>query len=560
MLKLTDLRKTTRRAGKDGDLRVVYPRFLRDRSLAPRIELATRYLEKMVGHTRRELDQEVVTQLFGDHKLARCVVACLATSYRYRVRSFGEVVAPEIVARFIAQGITAPLELRLWLYRRANRTLPGFVGGEERAPFLRSAGEELGVAPKEIETLIGLDDPAQAMLVRVGPIPSAEDARARFNYEVAAALLASAATVRVSLAGKVHNSTALRDLAERLDVPITLTSRELTLAGRQDALNGWARHGARLVRLLSTLLVAGLPARKAEALIDAPNGQRWLFRLDTEILSYLGASAATELNGASSLDLRALTDGLGRTDTLLAEFAALRRAGAAENWADGWALRRASEPLVFAEGIAPVLFQGVRGDQRVMLALAPTSDMGVQQYHAVARRVPLIHLRLANGAPELWDAAVDMDETGATPTLTYRARGDLAVLPALLNQVVARASHLSDTARLEALFDEASETGVLTEGALAERLRCGEDEVAERLAVPTLEAARQARQLQYVEGFGLCTRAVLTRARAAADDVAILRERTDGPARVVRALGRRLREVTGASEGIECLIAYLGAA
>ena len=75
-----------------------------------------------------------------------------------------------------------------------------------------------------------------------------------------------------------------------------------------------------------------------------------------------------------------------------------------------------------------------------------------------------------------------------------------------------------------------------------------------------VKAARQARGLQYVEGFGLCTGAVLTRARAAAEDVAILRERADGPARVVRALGRRLREVTGASEGIECLIAYLGAA
>ena len=90
MLKLTDLRKTTRRVVKDDDLRVVYPRFLRDRSLAPRIELATRYLEKMVGHARRELDQEVVAQLFGDHKLARCIIACLAASYRYD--AFGETL------------------------------------------------------------------------------------------------------------------------------------------------------------------------------------------------------------------------------------------------------------------------------------------------------------------------------------------------------------------------------------------------------------------------------------------------------------------------------------
>ena len=555
MLKLTDLRKTTRRVVKDDDLRVVYPRFLRDRSLAPRIELATRYLEKMVGHARRELDQEVVTQLFGDHKLARCIVACLAASYRYRARSFGEVVAPEVVTRLAALGITAPLELRLWLYRRANQALPGFVGGEERAPFLRLAGAELGIAPEEIETLIGLDDPAQAMLTRIGPIPTADDVHARYNYEVTAALLANAANVHITMASKPRDPSAIRLLAGQLGVSITLTNRELTLAGRQDALNGWARHGARVVRLLATLLVAGLPARKAEALVHAPDGRQWLFRLDTETLGYLGGSAERER--VAPFDLRAWAEALGRTDALLAEFAQLRRTGADENWTAGWALRRAAEPLISADGIAPILFYAMRGDQRVAITLAPTMEPLIDA--SMQARVPVIHLRFAEGEPELWDA-VELNESGVVPTLVYRARGDLDVLPKLLNQATERVERASNTAQLEALFEEARTAGVLTETTLAERLRCAEDEVAERLAVPALEAARQARGLQYVEGFGLCTGAVLTRARAAAEDVAILRERADGPARVVRALGRRLREVTGASEGIECLIAYLGAA
>lgn len=555
MLKLTDLRKTTRRLVKDDDLRVVYPRFLRDRSLFPRIELATRYLEKMVGHARRELDQEVVTQLFGDHKLARCIVACLAASYRYRARSFGEIVAPELVAKLTAQGINAPLELRLWLYRRANQALPGFVGGEERAPFLRLAGAELGIAPEEIETLIGLDDPAQAMLTRVGPIPTADDVRARYNYEVTAALLANAANVHVSLASKPRDHRAIRLLADHLGVSIALTNRELTIMGRQDALNGWARHGARVVRLLSTLLVAGLPTHKAEALIHAPDGRQWLFRLDAETLGYLGGN--TDRERVAPIDLRAWADALERTDALLTEFAALRRAGMDENWADGWALRRAAEPVISANGITPILFQAVRGDQRVALLLPPAIEPAIVA--SAPARAPVIHLRFPEGAPELWDAA-EMATTGATPTLVYRARGDLQTLPALLNQATERVERASNTAQLEALFEEARAAGVLTETALAERLRCAEDEVAERLAEPALDTAIQSRQLQYVEGFGLCTGAMLTRARAAAEDVAVLRERADGPARVVRALGRRLREVTGASEGIECLIAYLGAA
>jgi hypothetical protein len=257
------------------------------------------------------------------------------------------------------------------------------------------------------------------------------------------------------------------------------------------------------------------------------------------------------------VDLRAWAEALGRTDALLAEFAQLRRAGVDENWADGWALRRASEPMISANEITPILFHAVRGDQRVMLTVAP----GIQRASAATAqaRVPVVHLRFAEGARELWDA-VESGEVGATQTLVYRERGDLQTLPYLLNRATERVERASNSAQLEALFDEARAAGVLTETALAERLRCAEDEVVERLAAPALAAAREARGLQYVEGFGLCTGAVLTRARAAAEDVAVLRERADGPARVVRALGRRLREVTGASEGIECLIAWLGAA
>ena len=459
------------------------------------------------------------------------------------------------MTKLAAQGITAPLELRLWLYRRANQALPGFVGGEERAPFLRLAGSELGIAPEEIETLIGLDDPAQAMLTRIGPIPTADDVRARYNYEVTTALLANAANIHVTLASRLRDSAAIRLLAEHLDVSITLTNRELTLAGQQDALGGWARHGARVVRLLSTLLVAGLPTRKAEALVHAPDGRQWLFRLDAETLGYLGGSAERER--VAPIDLRAWAKALGRTDALLTEFAALRRSGADENWANGWALRRATEPLISAEGITPILFQAIRGGQPVAITLASTTKPAIAM--SAQTQVPVMRLRFADGNPELWDA-IELNETGAAPTLVYRARGDLQTLPALLNMTTAQVERASNTAQLEALFEEARTAGVLTETALAERMHCAEDEVAERLAVPALEAARQTRGLQYVEGFGLCTGAVLTRARAAAEDVAILRERADGHARVVRALGRRLREVTGASEGIECLIAYLGAA
>ena len=127
MLKLTDLRKTTRKAG---ERRVVYPQFLRDRSLAPRIELAIRYLESMVGRPRRDLEPEAVLRLFGDHKIARCIVSCLATSYQHRPRAFAEELTSgrslgRALAGFLAVFWGSRVLLQLFYYdrnlRRQNR-------------------------------------------------------------------------------------------------------------------------------------------------------------------------------------------------------------------------------------------------------------------------------------------------------------------------------------------------------------------------------------------------------------------------------------------------------
>ncbi|HLY31581.1 MAG TPA: hypothetical protein VKQ36_11165, partial [Ktedonobacterales bacterium] len=215
MLKLTDLRKTTRKAGEG---RVVYPHLLRDRTLAPRIELAIRYMESMLGKRRSELDQEVILRLFGDPKVARCVVACLAATYRHRPRAFAEELPAVQVMALAAHGIHDPLELRLWLYRRANvAPEQGFIGGVERVAFLRAAADDLGLASKEgidqidtIERLITLDLPANAPLVRVGPPPSADDVMARFNYETLAALLANARRVTLSWGASAGASKSKR--------------------------------------------------------------------------------------------------------------------------------------------------------------------------------------------------------------------------------------------------------------------------------------------------------------------------------------------------------------
>src|SRR5215210_7347088 len=96
-----DIPKTTRK-GKDGEGRRIYPRYLRDGSYLPKIEMAIGYLDGMVGRRRGDLSSDAVLDLLGDPKLARCVLNCLAETYRYRTPEFVEVVGDEVAERLAA--------------------------------------------------------------------------------------------------------------------------------------------------------------------------------------------------------------------------------------------------------------------------------------------------------------------------------------------------------------------------------------------------------------------------------------------------------------------------
>ncbi len=131
-----DLRKTVRRErGASGGLRRLYPRLLRDDSVTPKVALAIRFFETKLGTARRELDGETLTQLFGDPKLARCIVGCLGRWYRYRARTFADVLGEERAAGLAEQGLRTPRDLRALAFERANHD-GGFVHPSDRARFL----------------------------------------------------------------------------------------------------------------------------------------------------------------------------------------------------------------------------------------------------------------------------------------------------------------------------------------------------------------------------------------------------------------------------------------
>jgi Protein of unknown function (DUF790) len=491
-------------------------------------------------------------QLFGDHKLARCIVACLAATYRHRCRSFAEVLPAERVKTLGALGITNPSELRLWLFRQVNSELPGFVGSVERAPFLRKAGGVLGLEIGQIEMLLSLDSPEHAILSRSGPKPTATDTIARFNFSVVAAILATAPTVSISLAKALPHPETIRDLCAVADIQAELTGRTLVLHGRQDALDGWTRHGLKLARLLAALLTCGLPAQSGEATVAAPGGEQWLFRLNTEIFAYLGMPRA-EAGAEATFSPADLLECWRAQEALITEFASIRRAGEEQ----GWTLRRATEPLSLAGAILPTFFVATRARQRVFLVPTPRTESGAADLAEIAAHIPLITLHVT-GSQTLQQARPS--GTSGPPQLPYSGRGDIARLPALLTQAAEKSEKSSKAQQLETIFEEALDSGVLTEQQLAESLTCAGEELSMLFARPEAVALAKDYHAQYIEGFGLCTVQVLMRARAVARDVASLRDRTESAIQRMRVLGRRLREVTGASEGIECLIAYLGAA
>ncbi|HEV7128382.1 MAG TPA: DUF790 family protein [Ktedonobacterales bacterium] len=499
----------------------------------------------------------MVVQLFGDHKLARCLVECLAPWYRYRTRTLSEELSDGQLAVLARCGITNPSEMRLWLFRRANAVGRGFVSVAERSMFIDEAAIVLSLCSEQIDRLATLDAAANAVLVRVGAVPMADEVMARFNFETVAALLANAKLVRIALAYPMRDAPDVRELCKLAGVRADLDGSALVLHGRQDALNSWTRHGKKLAMLLALLLAFGLPARAGEATVAAPGDVEWQFRFEHETLRYFGATELPTVRSGTSQIAEALA-AWRVVDTIATEFPGFRRT----HGADGWTMRFAPDALVAEDGIIPSLLFFIRGNWRVPVALAPGTKAGQQCVAQLADRRPLV--QLVSTAPDLTSRVPsNATSTASTALARWLPQGEdyLASLPALLGRAIDYTERQTAVAQSQRVFAAALRVGALAESRIAEWLSCGESDVATYLLDPILRAHREQVGLKYIEGFGLCSAAMLDRAQVVAADVAQSHgDEPVGHAWTVRVLGRKLREVTGLSEGIECLIAYLGAA
>ncbi len=127
--KITDFKKTTRTAGGE---RLLYPYQIRDDRYTAAIGYALAYYERMVGRRRAEFEAETLLEFFGDARLARGLVACLARTYAWRAQTFAEALGEPGAQALRRAGISTPAALRARLYGLANGRYGGVILPHER--------------------------------------------------------------------------------------------------------------------------------------------------------------------------------------------------------------------------------------------------------------------------------------------------------------------------------------------------------------------------------------------------------------------------------------------
>ncbi len=516
--KTSDFKKTARGVGES---RAIYPHQIRDDRHTAAIGFAVAYFERMVGLRRAGFEAEALLEFFGDPRLARGLVACLARTYAWRSLALDEALGAEAADALARAGIARPAELRAALYALANRRFGGFVGPDERPAALLALAEELAatatarheweqrdqpqpgrLTPEQLERALTLDAADEQVLVRLAPPPAPAEVVDQYNFHSLETALCYAERVRLRLHGPVW--TMLRsahNLARRYrvtysvgDLPGSLFDNrlELTLHGRRDALGGWGRAGRRLARALLRLMAAHPGcAVEGEALTHVA-GRGATLRLDARALAVLGAGAANAAPADAWEDQSAeeLQRAWGR---------ALVRGRTA-----GWRLKRDPEPLVGGAALVVPDFALRRGTAGIALCLAPgraAAEAVAAGLAGVGRTATAVVLAHESAAPALKGCKALV--------VTYAERPADAIprLVAALERAWPRGLLLIRADPWEDLAARVAAEGFVDEVTAASMLGCSAGEVAGQLrrrAYPGLFA---------LPGLGVCDREVLDEVR-----------------------------------------------
>lgn len=485
---LTEFKKTSRTA--DGR-RVLYPHQLRDDRYLAAIAYTIDFYERHVGRPRHEMQAETLLEFFGDPRLARGIVACLARSYIWHEQSFAELLDVDTCRSLAALDLTTPARLRAHLYDYVNQRHAGFLPVSRQREALAELCASLPVAPAQLETLLALDSPSNAILTKVSGTPDAREIVALYNYHSLETALSYAEALRLTLRGDIlpiirtaHNVARRYPLDYTVDYgDFGIFSKEigLTFRGGRDALGSYRGSGRRIVRALLRLLAAHPEAVvEGEATVHI-RGRVAQVLLDKRALRTLGARAASAASNEEAWE-----------------------AGQAEEWriawskafvrgeTHGWRLRRDPEPIITEAGVIVPDFGLQRGPQRASLILAPTAAAVralTRPLGALAGRVVVVVVTPPEFARKLAELPVIVLPSADTPSPRLLA----TTLPA---PSTLAAQHATKWQRLEQLL---AAEGYVDEGRLSEMLEVEPARIAE-----TLRGWRRD-EVVYLPGIGLCT-------------------------------------------------------
>jgi predicted nuclease of restriction endonuclease-like RecB superfamily len=390
--KTNDFKKTTRTT--DGE-RVLYPYQIKDDRFTASIGYAIAYYERMVGRRRAEFEAETLLEFFGDPRLARGLVACLARTYAWREQTFAESLGDQPARLLWRAGLTSPAALRAKLYGLANGRYRGVILPHERTEALEFLCEQISqttddgrrmtddsvngnrLSAAQFERALTLDSEEQHVLLKLGPTPEPHEIIALYNYHSLETALCHAEVLRLRLHGPVWNIIrSTHNLARRYRLryeisgaPRTLFDERLELAlhGGRDtkSLSQYAptRAGRRVVRALLRLLAAHPDSLDGgEALVHF-KGQKLTLKLDRRALQMLGVAAQQSALSADAAISDAWDEDIAATFQKAWGRAFVRGRTA------GWRLRRDPEPLIGESAIVVPDFALVRGRERLALCL-----------------------------------------------------------------------------------------------------------------------------------------------------------------------------------------------
>lgn len=485
---ITDFKRTSRTV--DG-CRVLYPHQLRDDRYLAAIGYAVDYFERMVGQPRREMQADTLLEFFGDPKLARGIVACLGRTYVWHQPSFEETVDEETFAALRELGLDRPSAARAHLYSWVNRTRGGFLPLGGRATALEALCSELPVDRRTLETLLMLDVPDNAVLLKVAGTPSARDIVALYNYHSIETALRYTSRLRLTLDGPIWSVVrTVHNLSKRYNLRYAiehgaggLFAGQVTIEwiGKRDALGGYGRHGRRVVRALLRLMAAHPDAPVAGEATVHIAGKTYTYPLTTATLKTLGVQAQRVGRGDTAWEPQS-------AKTLMSAWNRAYLRGET----GGWRLRRDPEPLVTEAGVIVPDFLALRGAQRAYLVLAEgkaAAEALIRPLRALGGRslvVVAVEAEWAKGLASL--PAVVVPHVGQ-PAARMLAR-------ALPSPAAAASFGESKWQRLQRILEAES---FVDDARVAELLECRPDQVATSLRDWRRDEAT------YLPGIGLCT-------------------------------------------------------